>query len=178
MIILKFFLKIVGILFIIFLILFGVSFYQDYSESKFHNIEIPKNLSYLKKPKYSFTIEQKDSLKNLKIEKSKLLVFGGNGDYAFYCWPKIKEEGYIYIRGFELTQNIELMKVELPKRTKIIINSKTIDKGNLFTSATNIHEGTFDKFYPVRFELWFKAFKTKKEIKLTETQLLIDGWDR
>ncbi|MGB0892714.1 MAG: hypothetical protein ACPGUU_10205, partial [Flavobacteriaceae bacterium] len=68
-----------------------------------------------------------------------------------------------------------------PKRTKKKINFSRYENDaieKLLISGTNIHEGTFGKFYPVRFELWFESFRTKKKMKLTEFQLLIDGWDR
>ena len=152
-------------------------FVEDYEETKFYNIEIPKNLTF-EKPTGFLTNQQIDSLKNLKVVDEKILVIGSGYDgYDFYMWHKPIEKGEIYIKAYELTQNIRLSQEKLTERTK----NKITDSGNefkLYKGRSLIYEGTFSNFYPVRFELWFKSDNSGIEKKLTEKGYLIDGWDR
>jgi hypothetical protein len=53
-----------------------------------------------------------------------------------------------------------------------------LDEFELYKGNTVIEEGTFEKYYPVRFELWFKSAQDGTEKKLTEKRYIIDGWDR
>jgi hypothetical protein len=155
----------------------GLLFYDSYQESKFYNIEIPKNLKF-EKPIEFLIDSQIDSLKKIKINDDKLVVIGnGYGGYNFYMWHKPIEKGEIYIKAFELTQNVRLSEWKLSHRTKNTI-TKLSNKYQLYQGSTVIDEGTFENFYPTRFELWFKSRKSGIEKKLTEKNYIIDGWDR
>ena len=93
-------------------------------------------------------------------------------------WHKPTEKGEIYIKAFEITKNQRLSEWKLTNRTKNTITELSNDF-KVFTGRTVIDEGTFEKFYPARFELWFKsATDGNRKRKLTEKSYLIDGWDR
>ena len=165
---------IIGIVIISFI---GLLSYDSYQESKFYNIEIHENLKF-EKPIEFLTNSQIDSLKKLKVNDDKLIVIGsGYGGYNFYMWHKPIEKGDIYIKAFELTQKVRLSEWKLSNRTKNTI-TKLSNEYQLYQGSTVIDEGTFENFYPTRFELWFKSEKSDIEKKLTEKSYLIDGWDR
>lgn len=167
------------------ILLLGVIFFSwifilifyDYPQDSFSNIKIPKNLNF-DKPIESLTNRQIDSLENKIVNEEEILVIGnGYNGYEFYVWHKPTELGTLYIKAFELTQNIQLSEGKLTNRTSHKINQLDI-KFNLYKSKTVIDEGTFEKYYPTRFELWFKPKNSDDEYKIKEVYYLIDGWDR
>jgi hypothetical protein len=57
---------------------------EDYEETKFYNIEIPKNLNF-EKPIEFLTNQQIDSLKKITVNEEKILVIGdGYNGYDFH----------------------------------------------------------------------------------------------
>ena len=165
---------IIGLLLIWFI--FGI-LSEENAERKFYNIEIPDNLNF-EKPLEFLSTQQIDSLEKLIIDKEKIVIIGdGYSGYDFYMWHKPNEKGEIYIKAFELTQNIQLSEWKLSNRTRNKI-SELNDNYKLYKGNTVIDEGTFEHYYPTRFELWFKSESSGIEKKLTEKYYVIDGWDR
>ena len=173
----------IGILIII-LLFIGFSFWLVFEishdndgDEKFYNVEIPEKWNF-EKPKLFLTNRQIDSLEKLHVEKNKILIIGnGYSGYDFYMWHKPTEKGELYLKAYELTQNIQLSELTIRNRTK----NEITELGNeykLFTGNTVIYEGTFENFYPTRFELWFKSESSGVEKKLIEKNYVIDGWDR
>ncbi len=156
----------------------GYVAYQINKDNSFGSFEIPENFAHIKKPLEGYSEKVvMDSLEFLKPNTEKLLITGtGYNGYTFYYWHKPNKKGVIYIRGFESEREIELMEEELPKRTKKVIKL-TKNRYQMYSSHTAIHEGTFFKYYPARFELWFESENGKEKTKLTEIEYLIDGWD-
>jgi hypothetical protein len=156
---------------------FGSIWYYSWQDSKFYDIEIPEGENYQKPTEY-LNNKQLDSLKNLAVDSERIEIIGtGYDGYDFYMWHKPTEMGEIYIKAFELTKNQRLSEWKLTNRTKNTITELS-DNFKVYTGRTVIDEGTFEKYYPVRFELWFKSEKDGAEKKLTEKSYLIDGWDR
>lgn len=152
-------------------------FSEDLKEVKFYNIKIPNHLNFKKTIKF-LTKQQIDSLKKTHVDHEKIVIIGdGYQGYDFYMWHKPIEKGEIYIKAFELTQNIQLSEWKLRNRTKNDISALS-NNYKLYQGNTVIDEGTFENYYPVRFELWFKAESTGVEKKLDENNYVIDGWDR
>ena len=166
------------ILFGLFLVWFFIGLNEDNrEESKFYNIEIPKKFEF-DKPIEFLSNNQVDSLESINLNEEKILVIGdGYSGYDFYIWHKPVEKGELYIKAFELTQNVELSKTTLRDKTEIEI-TELGENHNLYVRNSLIYEGTFSNYYPVRFELWFKSKNQETEKKLTEKNYLIDGWDR
>lgn len=159
------------------ILFFGSIFYYSWLDRKFSNIEIPKELKYDKPVSY-LNHSQIDSLMNLEVNSDKIEVIGtGYGGYDFYMWHKTKENGELFVKAFEITSETELSETKLSKRTRNKVFKKS-DKFQIYKGMTVIDEGTFEKFYPVRFELWFKASDDGEETILTKKFYLIDGWDR
>ena len=156
-------------------------FFEIANENKgdeiFYNIKIPENLNF-DKPIESLTYQQIDSLTNIEVNDDKIVVIGdGYSGYDFYMWHKPTEKGELYIKAFELTQNIQLSELELSTRTENEI-TELGENYKLYIGNSLIYEGTFANYYPVRFELWFKPKNSEIEKKLTEKNYVIDGWDR
>ncbi len=176
--ILKIILISLGLLFLLVIgLFFGSILYYSWQDSKFYDIEIPEGEDYQKPTEY-LNNKQLDSIKALIVNSERIEIIGtGYGGYNFYMWHKPTEKGKIYIKAFEITNNQRLSEWKLKNRTKNTI-SELSDDYKLFTGQTVIDEGTFEKYYPARFELWFKSEKDGTEKKLTEKSYLIDGWDR
>ncbi len=152
-------------------------FNVNFQEKRFYNVQIPDNLNF-DKPIQILTQSQGDSLENIKVNKATILVYGsGYSGYDFFMWHKPIEKGEIFIKAYELTQNIMLSEWKLTNRTKNKI-TKLSNDFDLFYGRTVIDEGTFEHYYPVRFELWFKSDSSGLEKKLIEKSYVIDGWDR
>lgn len=146
-------------------------------DSKFTNVVIPKEMNF-GKPIESLQNSQIDSIVNTKINKEQIVVVGsGYTGYEFFMWHKPVEKGKLFIKAFELTQNIRLSEKKLNARTENIIE-EIDDEYRMYRGSTVIDEGTFNKYYPVVFELWFRSIQTGEEKKLAEKKYIIDGWDR
>ncbi len=170
----------IGILVLIGLAIFWVVFElnaEDQEEAKFISIEVPEDMNF-EKPIEFLTDKQIDSLESMDVNQEKIIVVGnGYNGYNFYMWHKPTAKGEIFVKAFELTQNVQLSEEELAERTK----NQITDLGSafkLYKGSSVIYEGTFSNFYPTRFELWFKSESSDIEKKLTEKNYLIDGWDR
>ena len=150
---------------------------ENHEEAKFQNIKIPENMNFDKTIEF-LTYSQIDSLKSIVVNKEKIMVIGnGYNGYEFYIWHKPTETGTIYIKAFELTQNLQLSEEKLTERTQNTITDPS-NEFRFYKGSSFIYEGTFANFYPTRFELWFKSEISGEENKLTEKSYLIDGWDR
>ncbi|MBO6515902.1 MAG: hypothetical protein JJ975_05060 [Bacteroidia bacterium] len=148
-------------------------FWIWYSEWSFYDIQIPEGHTY-EKPKLSFTDEVRDSLIKLSPVEARLEVIGsGFVGYQFYIWSYPKESGYLELRAYEITRERKLLlrKDEVRKYVK---QGKT----ELVKFHTVVHEGSFEHYYPARFELWFEPDGGGSERKLDEVEYLIQGWDR
>ncbi|MBB4080846.1 hypothetical protein GGR28_003485 [Lewinella aquimaris] len=168
----------VGLLVLLVIGLFwGSNSYYEGQDSKLYNIDFSEDEDYQKPTEY-LSNKEIDSLKTIKVESAKIEIIGtGYSGYDFYMWHKPTEKGEIYIKAFEVTENRRLSEWKLTNRTRNIVTGPSEDF-KLFTGNTVVDEGTFEKYYPARFELWFKSSDDETEKKLTEKSYFIDGWDR
>lgn len=95
-------------------------------------------------------------------------------DFSYSALPK----GRIYLKCYEITENI-------PLSTESILSESTvpIDSTYSFSKLVNwedftIYEGEWDDFYAVRVEVWHQNDKTGEENKLMEKIYKMDGWMR
>ncbi|MBR1834958.1 MAG: hypothetical protein IJ785_05595 [Bacteroidales bacterium] len=102
---------------------------------------------------------------------------GGIYNFAFY-WPEL-EDGEVYLRCFEATENIELSKDRLKPRTATEVSNHNgfgqivMPNHKDFT----IYEGDWEDYYAVRVEVWHKPTKGKAH-KLMEKVYRMEGWMR
>ena len=101
---------------------------------------------------------------------------GGLYQYSFY-YPELPD-GDVFLRCFEVTENIELSISRLRKASTVKVIDHTefgmiADKQN-FT----IYEGDWGDYYAARIEVWYKNARTGKETKLMEKIYRVEGWMR
>ena len=133
------------------------------------DLEIPKNIKF-EKP---------------KIEIDTLIVQPENtfeikngfqpGIYEYYFWYKPKEKGKLYLKAFEITQNIPLSEERIKNRSLITI--KPNDSLQLFHKEFKIYEGDWGKFYGSKIQVIFKP-ENKPEQIVIEKNYIVEGWMR
>ncbi len=149
------------------------------------NLELPKNVK-LNKPIDS---EMGDNFKMIK-PNSKTETIKDKIDFELYnsfqpglyeydLWIDSKESGIIFLKAYEITQEIQLSNPELQESSRVRINNTNgvVQKFSTKDDFT-IYEGDWGKPYGARFEIWFKSDKSKKEIKIFEKNYIIEGWMR
>lgn len=101
------------------------------------------------------------------------------GLYEFDFWTGRIEDGTIYLKAFEITQEYALSTNRLPTTTAVKIYNTT-DRIVRFgtTSHFTIYEGDWGKPYAARFEVWFKPDSGGPERKLFVKNYKIEGWQR
>jgi hypothetical protein len=101
---------------------------------------------------------------------------GGMYTYEFHH-PAL-EEGWIYLRCYEATENIPLSPERISAASIVAIPSTTsfskLVKGQRFT----IYRGDWGDYYAARIEVWHKDANTGKERKLMEKVYRVEGWER
>lgn len=99
------------------------------------------------------------------------------GLYEYDLWIDSKESGIIFLRAFEITQEIELSTSNLKESFTIRINNTN---GTVHKFSTKedfmINEGEWGKPYGARFEIWFKPDNKNEEMKIFEKNYIIEGW--
>ena len=158
-------------------LIIGSNMYYSWKDKKVDSVIIPTGVNY-EKPIDYLSQRQIDSIEKMPVDTNKILVVGsGYSGYDFYMWFKPREKGELYIKAYAEINNIRLSKQKLTNRTKNNI-LKPSNKYKLYKGNSVIYEGRLGKYYPARFELWFKSEKTGKERKVAEKIYLIDGWER
>jgi hypothetical protein len=101
------------------------------------------------------------------------------GLYEYDLWIDFKESGIIFLKVYEITQEIELSNPELEESSMIRVNNTNgvVQKFSTKDHFT-IYEGDWGKPYGARFEIWFKSDNSKKQKKLFEKNYIIEGWMR
>lgn len=101
---------------------------------------------------------------------------GGIYKYSFY-YPALPD-GEVFLRCFEVTENIELSTPRLQKATTIKVRNHT-DFGLIADKQQfSIYEGDWGDYYAARIEVWFRNASTGEETKLMEKIYRVEGWMR
>ena len=107
-----------------------------------------------------------------------LQVWGQFGSYYYDFYYNAIPAGEIFLRCFEVTDNIPLSEDSLPKETTVQVEltysfSKLVEKKR-FT----INEGDYHDYYAARFEVWHRNATTGDETKLLEKIYRVEGYMR
>ncbi|MBQ6204964.1 MAG: hypothetical protein IJK46_12840 [Prevotella sp.] len=103
-------------------------------------------------------------------------IQGGMYKYDFYYNPL--PAGEIFLRCFEVTENIPLSEDRLEERSKVHIDSTTTFTKLVNKQAFTIYEGDWGDYYAARVEVWYRNATTKQERKLLEKVYRVEGWMR
>ena len=101
---------------------------------------------------------------------------GGMYTYEFHH-PAL-EEGWIYLRCYEATENIPLSPERISAASMVATPSTTSFSKVVEKQCFTIYPGDWGDYYAARIEVWHKDAKTGKERKLMEKVYRVEGWQR
>ena len=166
------------------IILYAVAMFwveQETPDTWAHNLKIPKNIQIDNPVNTDFDGKKPDSFTNRVVKQTEFQLYNSfqPGLYEYDFWIGKIESGTIYLKAFEITQNLELSSDRLRKSSSISIYNPT-DKIMKFgiNSDFTIYEGDWGDPYAGRFEVWFKPDNGAKERKLYSKNYKIEGWMR
>lgn len=101
---------------------------------------------------------------------------GGIYTYDFYYGPL--SSGEIYLKCFEVTENLPLSEERIAESSKVLINSTSSFEKLVSRQEFTIYEGGWDDYYAARIEVWYRDAATKEDRKLLEKIYRVEGWMR
>ena len=101
---------------------------------------------------------------------------GGKYTYDFY-YPAL-EEGVVFLRCYEATENIPLSPERIWAESMVATPSTTSFSKVVEKQCFTIYRGDWGDYYAARIEVWHKDAKTGKERKLMEKVYRVEGWQR
>lgn len=137
-----------------------------------YNLPIERSESdYLRRSFPSVDVDSLDA-------SSFLQVWGDMGVYYYDFYYGSLPAGEVFLRCYEVTENLPLSKNRLPNETTVQIEavssfSKLVEKNRFVIS-----EGDWEDYYAARFEVWHRDGKTGKETKLMEKVYRVEGYMR
>lgn len=154
---------------------------QETPDTWASNLKIPTNIQIDNPANTDIDENKPDSLTNRVVKQTELQLYNSfqPGLYEYDFWIGKIESGTIYLKAFEITQNLELSIDKLPESTSISVYNPT-DKIMKFGTSSDftIFEGDWGDPYAGRFEVWFKPDNGAKERKLYSKNYKIEGWMR
>lgn len=130
---------------------------------------------------YDFAIMPKSTIYN-GIAELKVSCGGGLGlgRYAVESFANPGESGYVYLKGFEATENFPLRLGQSLGDTKQYVGWSDNKLQNFYYRVgCSIYSGDNSYAYPARVELWFHPDDhLKPERKLVEAVYKVRGWER
>ena len=119
------------------------------------------------------TIDSLDSQSWLQIWNG---FQGGIYEYDLY-YPSLPD-GEIYLRCFEVTENMELSASRIRESSKVQVKGHT-DFGKIADREEfTVYEGDWEDYYAVRVEVWHHNAITGKERRLLQKVYRMEGWMR
>jgi len=169
---------IVVIFYGIFLALVG---FMDEKDGYADDLKIPNNIKLNIPLEMGFEGELRDSLSNIRKSDIDFQLYNSfqPGLYEYDVWINKIEQGTIYLKAFEITQDDQLSEDELLEKSSLKVYNDS-DSLKVFgtTDLFTIYEGDWGKPYAARFELWFKPANGGQKRKLLEKNYKIEGWMR
>ncbi len=101
---------------------------------------------------------------------------GGIYKYDFY-YPSLAA-GDIYLRCYEVTENIPLSKERIIESSTVSIESTYSFSQVVDKKEFTIYEGDWGDYYASRIEVWHRDANTGKEKKLMDKVYRVEGWMR
>lgn len=160
---------------------FGFWLFFDAHDNFANDLKIPTNID-IEKPIKLYGNERDSIFSDKAKTKMDFQLYHSfqPGLYEFDFWCGKIEEGIIYLKVYEITQNKALSEEKVKEKSKLKVYNETdsIRKFGTNFQHITIHEGDWDYPYAARFEVWFIPKKGKSEFKLYEKNYIIEGWQR
>ena len=140
------------------------------------NIPLANELIDFEKYEYSYEEATIDSLNSdtwLQIWDGSQ---GGIYEYDFYH-PQLAN-GTVYLRCYEVTENIALSDKEVKNNSEVAVTSHRHFEKLADKQEFTIYEGDWEDYYAVRVEVWHHDNATGKERKLMQKIYRMEGWMR
>ena len=103
-------------------------------------------------------------------------VQGGMYTYDFY-YPAL-EEGVVFLRCYEATENIPLSSERISAASRVATPYTTSFSRVVEKQRFTIYRGDWGDYYAARIEVWYKNAKTGEEQKLLDKIYRVEGWQR
>lgn len=147
-----------------------VSIYFTFSAPDYYgaNKEIPKGIEI-----YEPNIKE-PTVKDFEAFNLILTSSFQPGMYHYFTNYIPTENGFFFLKAFEITSNNPLSSERMKIRSKVTVeNAET----KIYSGEFVIYEGSWGDKYGARIELWFEPLHGK-EYKITERNYIIEGWMR
>lgn len=162
---------------IIYFLLMSLSTMMD-GDKWADNLTIPDDIEIFEPKGDGYLSVRPDSVLNIKRASIDFELYNSSqpGIYEYDIWIDRIENGSIYLKAYEVTQNYRLSESYLATDSKIGVYNPTDTIIRYESKEFTIYEGDWGKYYAARFEVWFKPSNGKPERKLIEKNYKIEGW--
>lgn len=156
-----------------------LSFFLLYMPNDFYanGLELPENVKLELPIDFKNGVQDEIALQNSQQYNLKFALVNSfqPGIYKYYVWLSSKENGTVYLKAYEITENDPLSAERLKERSSILVDSEDL---KLYSKEFTIYEGDWGQPYGARIEVWFKPRNGGKEYKLLQKNYKIEGWMR
>lgn len=141
------------------------------------NHSIPEGQDY--SIPYEMEFRQMESADSLNIDSYLQIqndIQGGMYLYDFYYGAL--PAGEIYLKCYEVTENLPLSEERILEASKVSIERSTSFTQLVSRQRFTIFEGEWGDYYAARIEVWHRDADTQQEQKLYEKVYRVEGWMR
>lgn len=141
------------------------------------NHSIPEGQDY--SIPYEMEFRQMESADSLNIDSYLQIqndIQGGMYLYDFYYGAL--PAGEIYLKCYEVTENLPLSEERILEASKVSIEHSTSFNQLVSKQKFTIYEGEWGDYYAARIEVWHRDADTQQEQKLCEKVYRVEGWMR
>lgn len=100
------------------------------------------------------------------------------GIYLYDFYYRALPAGEIYLKCYEVTENIPLSADRIIEESKVSTEGTSSFAQLVSRKRFTIHEGDWGNYYAARIEVWHKDAATGEETKLCEKTYRVEGWMR
>ena len=100
------------------------------------------------------------------------------GIYLYDFYYGALPAGEIYLKCYEVTENLPLSEERILEASKVSIERSTSFTQLVSKQKFTIFEGEWGDYYAARIEVWHRNADTQQEQKLYEKVYRVEGWMR